>query len=126
MFMQFFVLLAAAEFGSWQWLMELAGPILVTQAIAGIGGLIGLIFVIRRFLGSDFPAFRTEINGHLTILHADLNALRLDFQQNKLEVARLSERHDSLRGRVDRLEKREEFELDDTRNRRRPRRDNGE
>lgn len=102
--------------GSWEWLLGLAGPVLVAQAVAGLIGLGGLIFVIRRFLGSDFPAFRQEINGRLDTLHVDLSRLREDLQLSKTDLARLAERHESLRGRVDRMEDREERSgLDDTR-----------
>lgn len=124
--MLFFLALLLVD--SWQWLIDLAGPVLVTQAVAGLIGLISLIFVIRRFLGTDFPEFRAEVNGHLTTLHTDLKSLREDFQLSKLDLAKLTERHDSLRGRVDRIEARSErLDLDDTRaNRYNRRRDDGE
>lgn len=118
--MSFLLLAALASApGSWQWLMDLAAPVLVTQAVAGIIALVGLIFVLRRFLNVDFPAAMKEVNGRLETLHSDLSKLRDDFQQSKMELARLAERHDSLRGRVDRMEGREE-RLDDTGAGRRP------
>lgn len=114
------VLLAlAAAPGTWEWLLGLAGPVLVGQAVLGIIGLIGLIFVLKRFLNVDFPAAMKEVNGRLDTLHTDLSRLRDDFQVSKMDLARLAERHDSLRGRVDRMEGREE-RLDDTGAGRRP------
>lgn len=111
-----------ADPGTWQWLMGLAGPILVGQAIAGLLGLGSLIIVTQRFLKTDFPAAMASVNSRLDAHAKIFERLDLDFRKLILDVTTLSERHVSLRGRVDRLEEREE--LDDTRSRRRtPRRE---
>jgi len=115
--MIYLLLSSTADPGSWQWIVDIAGPILVAQAIAGLVGLVSLVVVLRKFLSSDFPAAMREVNGRLDTLHMDLTKLRDDLQTSKMDLARLTERHESLRNRVDRIEGREE-RLDETRSRR--------
>lgn len=113
-------LLISTDLFTWSWLMGIAGPVLVTQAIAGIFGLIGLIFVTRRFLTIDFPAAMSGVNRRLDEHTKIFERLDLDIRKLVIDFTLLNERHTSLRGRVDRLEEREErLDLDDTRARRR-------
>lgn len=100
---------------AWGQLLDLAGPALVTQAVLGLIGLGSLLLVTRRFLANDFPAFRKDVNDRLDTVHEDFGKLREDFRLQALDLTRLAERHESLRGRVDRLESREERGMDDTR-----------
>jgi hypothetical protein len=116
----FLAFLADIPFGSWQWLMSVAGPFLIVQAIGGLLGLGSLVFITRRFLSTDFPAAMNSVykkqdehTKHIERLDFDIRKLAMDF-------VTLSERHSSLDRRVDRMEEREErLDLDDTRSRRR-------
>lgn len=115
--------------GTWRWILDLAGPFLVAQALGGIIGLATLVIVTRRFLATDFPAAMNGVNKRLDEHTEIFKRLDLDIRKLVLDVSLLNERHSSLRGRVDRLEEREErLDLDDTRTRRRPtrRETNGE
>ena len=120
---------------TWQWIIDLAGPVLVAQAIGGLIGLGTLVIVTRRFLSTDFPAAMLSVNKRLDEHASAVNKrlddhtrlferLDLDIRKLVLDLAQLNERHISLRGRVDRIEQREErLDLDDTRTSRRKRRE---
>jgi hypothetical protein len=119
------MLILASAPGSWDWLLGLAGPVLVSQFVLALIGLGSLLILTRRFLATDFPAFKNEIKGQLDTLHRDLEKLRSDLQARSDDLLRLEERHDSLRGRVDRMENREARSLDDSRADGAPRRPRG-
>lgn len=101
------------------WLWDLAGPVLVGQAIVGIIGLIRLMAIQNRFLNTDFPAAMKDVNDGLDTLHRDLKDLEGRFNVSFVDLQLLKDRQQSLANRVDKIESRNST-LDDTAAGRRP------
>lgn len=79
--------------------------ILIAQAVVGGLGLIGLIAVVRRFMGTEFPAAMLAVNVRLDTLHRDFEALRAELILLRRDVDKQGVRLDDTRDRVKDLER---------------------
>lgn len=80
--------------------------VLITQAVLGGIGLIGLVAILRRFLVTEFPATMASINGRLEALHKDFEDLSKDLREMGRKVERNDVLLDDARNRIRDIEQR--------------------
>lgn len=108
-----------------EWVADALGPFLLTQAVVGIGAAITLAITFKRFIGSEFPAFRKDVKDDFARVHELMRIFNERFTAAQLTQAAHAERLASHGERLRNLEARQE-RLDETHGGgppRRPRRD---